>query len=98
MDPLETMFIPILFKYLILVVGLAVGAVYSILTFKYRGQACSYPKGVIAFIGFYWALYYLQSILGGVLSAHQIWVRSPLFVTLSAILFMGILSLVRLEK
>lgn len=100
MDPMESLLIPIIFKYLIAIVGLLIGLVYSKLFLIYRGQSCSIPKFVLAFLGFYWCFYYAQSILvvGGIFQAHQIWVRSPLFVTLTAILFMGLLSLWRLEK
>jgi len=98
MDPLEGALVPEMFKYLLVLAGLSLGVVYTILAIRYKGYACEIPKWVIAICGFYWAFYYLQSILGGILAAHQIWVRSPLFITLIAVLLMGILSLWRLEK
>jgi hypothetical protein len=97
MDP-DSIIILEVFKYLMVLAGLALGVVYGILTYRYRKFTCAIPKGVISFIGFYWVFYYMQSIFGGILPAHQIWVRSPLFVTLMAMLFMGILSLWKMEK
>lgn len=85
-------------KYLMVVAGLFMFVIYSILARRYKGQICAPIKWIIAGLGLYWAFYYFQSILGGLLPAHQIWVRSPLFVTLTAFTAMGILSLRKLEK
>ena len=98
MDALEGIIVLQIFKYLIAITGIAIGILYTILAIRYRGQACAIPKWVIAIMGFYWSFYYIQSILGGILASHQIWVRSPLFVTLMAILFMGWLSWWKIER
>lgn len=86
-------------KYLLILVGLGVAIVYFILARKYKGQVCAPFKMAAAFVGLYWAFYYTQSVVfGGIFSHHQVWVRSPLLITLGVFLAMGILSLRRLEK
>lgn len=98
MNPLEDIWMLELLKYLIAISGLGIGIVYLKLAIKYKGLICAYPKWIISLLGFYWCGYYIRSILNIGVTGHQIWVRSPLFVTLAAVLFMGILSLWRLEK
>ncbi len=98
MDPLESVWMLEFLKYLVAGAGLGIGIIYTKLAIRYKGFICAYPKWVLAILGFYWCGYYIRSILNIGISSHQIWVRSPLFVTLAAILFMGILSLWRLEK
>lgn len=97
-DPLESVWMLELLKYLVAACGLGIGIIYMKLAIRYKRYTCAIPKWILSFLGFYWCGYYVRSILDVGISSHQVWVRSPLFVTLAAILFMGILSLWRLEK
>jgi hypothetical protein len=89
-----------LLKYPIVLVGLTMAIVHIKLAIKYKGMPCAWTKWGIALMGIYWAFYYMQSIVikGGIFSGHQVWVRSPILVTLALVTAMGILSLRRLEK
>lgn len=93
MDILEFLKIPIV------IVSLILAVVHVMLAIKYKGQPCEWTKWGIAIMGLYWAFYYAQSLLyGGIFQGHQIWVRSPILITLSIMTAMGILSLRRINK
>jgi len=95
---LQSSTILIILKYAIVAIALMTAFIYIKLAIIYKGQPCAWTKWGIAFIGLYWAFYYTQSIIGSFMLGHQIWVRSPLLITLALFTAMGILSLRKLEK
>ena len=98
MPSVDAMLIPEILKYFLVAVGFSIGFVYARLAKIYWKQPCGLSKLGISIAGFYWAFYYVRSILDISIPLHQIWVRSPLLWTLAFVLAMGILSLRRLER
>lgn len=89
-DPLESVIILQLIKYFIAAVGL-LGAVFQTMrAIKLKGSGREWITWGFAFIQFYWAFYYIQSLLGGIVMGHQIWVRIGIFVACSLITSCGI--------
>ena len=87
-------------KYLMIVAGVWVGVVWMIDFIGKRrrkfGKEWSWEYLILSICGFYWAVYYMRSSLGIVIgSTHQIWVRSPLLVTLLCIAIVGTTSVIR---
>lgn len=88
-----------LLKYFMVIFGFSIVIIYARLAKIYRKEACFLVKCGISILGFYWAGYYLKSILDIAIGpTHQIFVRVPLVVTLVGIFAMGILSLRKMER
>ena len=84
-------------KYLIVAASLVMCYAEIMQAVKYRHQPWSWVKWALGGMALYWAFYYTQSILGGLLSSHQIWVRSPLLLTISLVAANAIMSLRRVR-
>ena len=77
-------------KYIIASAGLVVALVWWLVTRKFRQSAYKVLFWMVFCIGIYWAFYYVQSILGGFVVPHQIWVRAPILLSLGLFIGLGI--------
>lgn len=84
-------------KYFIVAAALIMAYAEVMQALKYRREPWSWVKWALGIMALYWAFYYLQSILGGIISSHQIWVRSPLLLTISLVGANAIMSLRRVK-
>ena len=87
-----------LMKYCIVAVALVLAYVETRRAISMRGTGYGWIFWSLSFIGVYWAFYYTQSILGGLIPAHQVWVRSPLLITLALVAAGAIMSLRNIKK
>jgi len=56
-------------------------------------------KLCLGLVSIFWVFYYAQStIFGGILAAHQVWVRTPLLLTGGLVAAGGIYTLTRRKK
>lgn len=92
---MESSVIMQILKYIIAGAGLVTCVVYASLARRHKGTPIAIIDWMIAGIGLYWAFYYVQSILGGLVTPHQVWVRSPLLVTLALFIAKGLTNLRR---
>lgn len=82
-------------KYFIAAVGLLMAYAEMRQALRLKNVPYAWVKWGLGIMGIYWAFYYTMSIVGSPLASHQIWVRSPLLLTLSLITAGAILSLKR---
>ena len=83
-------------KYFIVVVALIMAYAEIRQALKLKGSGYAWVKWCLGGAGIYWAVYYIRSILDLNLGpVHQIWVRSPLLLTLAFVAAGAILSLRR---
>lgn len=60
-----------------------------------RHERYAWVKLALGVMGLYWGIYYLRSLLGVTLPAHQIWVRAPLVLTGAFVGAGALMSLLR---
>lgn len=84
-------------KYCIVAVSLLMAYAEIRQAIRMKGVYGHWVKWALGLMGVYWAFYYTQSILGGLLSSHQIWVRSPLLLTLALVAAGATISLRRIK-
>lgn len=83
-------------RYFIVAVGLLMCYVEVRQALRLKHVNYAWVKWGLGVMGLYWAFYYLINIIESQLFVgHQIWVRSPLLLTLSLITAGEILSLKR---
>lgn len=87
---LEENVILIFLKYVIAVLGLGLVATWLMAYRRFKDSAYRVIFLIKAFVGAYWTFYYVQSITGGFVLAHQVWVRAGILVTLAASIAIGI--------
>ena len=84
-------------KYLIVAASLLMAYAEFRQAISLKGKPYAWAKWALGAMGIYWAFYYVQSILGGLITSHQIWVRSPLLLTISLIAAGALMSVRRMK-
>ena len=86
-------------KYFMVACGIILGCCSFKLARKLRKRKFDFNWLIwsLSFFGFYWAGYYLRSILDISINLHQVWVRTPLLLTLGVVTA-GIIALLRRIK
>lgn len=84
-------------KYCIVAVSLLMAYAEIRQAIRMKGVYGRWVKWALGLMGIYWAFYYTQSIFGGLLASHQIWVRSPLLLTLALVAAGATISLRRIK-
>ena len=83
-------------KYFIVIVSLIMAYAEMKQARRLKGSGYAWVKWCLGVAGLYWAVYYTRSIISLNLGpTHQIWVRSPLLLTLAFVAAGAILSLRR---
>ena len=77
-------------KWVVAMAGLLLAGVWYTVFVKIKDTAYRVIFALVAFIGIFWAFYYAQSIAGGLVLVHQIWVRVGILVTLSLFIAVGL--------
>ena len=97
---LETSVILIGMKACIVAVSLILTYAEIRQAIRLKGSGYAWIKWALGILGIYWAFYYTQSLVipGGILNGHQIYVRSPLLLTLAFVAAGAIFSLRRGNK
>ena len=86
-------------KFLIIIASLVMAYAEIRQAVRLRGSGYAWVKWALGVMGLYWAFYYTRSIIGVDIGlTHQIWVRSPLLLTISFVAAGAILSLRRGRK
>lgn len=92
----ESSVILYIMKFAIVAVALLMAYAEIRQALRLKGSGYAWVKWCLGIMGLYWAVYYLRSIIGFELGiTHQIWVRSPLLLTLAFVAAGAILSLRR---
>ena len=77
-------------KWAIAIMGLGLTGIWLMAFKNFRNSAYRCIFMLKALVGLFWAFYYFQSLIGGIVTAHQIWVRAGILITLSASIAIGI--------
>lgn len=80
-DPLETVLMLQILKYLIAGIGLFGAYFQAHKAITNKKEENTWISWGTAAILLYWSFYYTQSILGGLVMSHQIWVRVGVFLS-----------------
>lgn len=85
-------------KYLIVAIALLMAYAEIRQAIRMKGVYGHWVKWGLGLMGLYWAFYYTRSIIGIELGmTHQIWVRSPLLLTLALVAAGATISLRRIK-
>jgi len=83
-------------KFAIVAVALLMAYAEIRQAIKIKGCGYAWVKWWLGVMGIYWAAYYTRSLFGVDLGmTHQVWVRSPILLTLSLVAAGAIMSLRR---
>ena len=92
---IESSIVLIILKYCIVACGLLMAYAEVRQAIRLKGVSYAWVKWGLGLMGIYWSFYYFMSIIGKPLASHQVWVRSPLLLTLALVSAGAIMSLKR---